>query len=59
MRRAALLIALLLIAGCSRETTFDDRYNGAANEIEQRAARIDNQLNVAAATQPASSSSQR
>ena len=47
MRRGVAVMALLLVAGCKREPSFDDRYNATANEIEQRAARIDRELNTA------------
>jgi len=47
MRRAVMVAALLVLAGCKREPSFDDRYNATANEIEQRAARIDRELNTA------------
>ena len=60
MRRAAVVVALVLaVAGCKREPSFDDRYNATANEIELRAARIDDQLNTAGAATTAPAQVQR
>lgn len=53
MRRAAVVVALLVVAACKREPSFDDRYNATANSIEQRAARIDRELNAADAANSA------
>lgn len=40
MRRLALLLPLLL-AACHKEPSFDERYDKAANEIEERAKAMD------------------
>ena len=39
--RRAFLLALLLLAACSREKDFDERYDAAAKEIETRAKAMD------------------
>lgn len=41
MRPAALLVALLLLAGCKDEPRFEERYDKAAKEIEARAKAMD------------------
>ncbi len=56
MRIAVLAVAVALCA-CSREPSFDERYSGAENEIEERARELDEQLqeadsNGAAAGEP-------
>lgn len=52
MRCALLLCALLTVAGCKREASFDDRYATVANQIDNRAAQIDAQLNAQAPPKP-------
>lgn len=43
---ATALVALALaVAGCHREPTFNNRYEETARNIQQRAARLDNELN--------------
>jgi hypothetical protein len=44
MRRAATILFILL-AGCDDRSSFDKQYEDTANEIQNRAARIDNDLN--------------
>ncbi len=46
MRAAAVLLAALL-AGCDDRPTFDEQYDNTANQIEQRAAQIEAELNAA------------
>lgn len=41
MRRAAILLPLLLLGACRDEPDFDARYDKAAAEIEARAKAID------------------
>lgn len=41
MRRAVLLIVLLLLAACGKEPDFEERYDKAAKEIEARAKAMD------------------
>lgn len=41
MRRAAIFLPLLLIAGCKEEPDFDTRFDAASDEIEARARAID------------------
>lgn len=41
MRRAAILLSLLLLAGCNDEPDFETRYDKAAAEIDARAKAID------------------
>lgn len=47
MRGTIFLVSLLLLAGCEKEPSFDDRYEQAAGNIRDRAADIDNQLGQA------------
>jgi hypothetical protein len=44
MRRAATFL-LVMLAGCDDRSSFDKQYEDTANEIQNRAARIDNDLN--------------
>jgi len=41
MRRAMILLPLLLLAGCKNEPNFEARYDKAAEEIESRAKAMD------------------
>ena len=41
MRRAVILVPLLLLAACKEEPDFETRYDGAAKEIEARAKAMD------------------
>lgn len=41
MRRAVILVPLLLLAACKEEPDFKTRYDGAAKEIEARAKAMD------------------
>ena len=45
-------ILLILLAGCDDRSSFDKRYDDTANEIQSRAARIDNDLNSTEASSP-------
>ena len=45
----AVLPLLLLLGACRAEPSFDERYNDAANAIEQRATNLDAELNEAEA----------
>ena len=45
MRAAAVLLAVLILAGCDDRPTFDEQYDNTANQIEQRAAQIEAELN--------------
>lgn len=42
--RAALLIALLLIAGCNREKSFDERFADTEKSIREKAKEMDAEL---------------
>lgn len=42
--RSIVLAALLLIAGCSREPSFDEQYSAAEQSIGSEAAAIDQAL---------------
>jgi len=47
MRCSGLLLALpflLIVAGCSSEPTFDERYEAARGDMDSTAARIDAEL---------------
>lgn len=44
MRRAAVLLPLLLIAGCNKEPDFEERYDKATAEIEARAKAMDAEI---------------
>ncbi len=46
MRLAATCLIVLLV-GCDDRSSFDKRYDETANEIQNRAARIDTDLNTA------------
>lgn len=41
MRAASFLVPLLLLAGCKDEPRFEERYDKAAKEIEERAKAMD------------------
>ncbi len=49
MRVAAFLLAALSLPGCDDRPTFDEQYDNTANQIEQRAAQIEAELNAAEA----------
>jgi hypothetical protein len=50
MRSAAsLLLLLLTLAGCDDRRSFDEKYDETAEELDQRAARLDAELNNDAA----------
>lgn len=44
MLRLALLIGLLVLAGCRREPSFDERYKAAQQRLDAKAAAIDREL---------------
>ncbi|MDE2435143.1 MAG: hypothetical protein KGM49_02675 [Sphingomonadales bacterium] len=44
MRRAAIILGLVLIAGCRREPSFDERYKAAQQRIDAKSAAIDKEL---------------
>src|SRR3546814_20630038 len=44
MRRAAVLLPLLILAACKEEPDFDTRYDKAAKEIEARAKAMDAEI---------------
>lgn len=48
MRALALLPLLLSLTACEDRRSFDDRYDDTAKDIEQRAQRIDAELNNSA-----------
>ncbi len=50
MRAAAALLLLLAAAACRQQPSFDERYKDTANEIQDRAANLDAQLNTAEPT---------
>ena len=51
--RGAMLLALLLgTAACQRERSFDERYNDTARQIEQRAGRLDAEIDAGTDAQP-------
>jgi len=43
MRRLFLAAALLALGGCHREPTFDERYEAARSQIDEKAREIDAQ----------------
>lgn len=43
--RAALICLALVMAGCDDSPSFDQQYDETANEIQERSARIDEDLN--------------
>ena len=45
MRTTALCLLLAAVSACSDRRSFDERYGDTANNIEQRAARIDTDVN--------------
>jgi len=45
MRFATTFLALLVTSGCEDRSSFDKRYDETANEIQNRAARIETDLN--------------
>ena len=47
MRGAAVLLSFLALAACGDRRSFDERYGDTANEIEQRAQRLDAEMNQA------------
>ncbi len=49
MRAAVFLLAALILSGCDDRPTFDEQYDNTANQIEQRAAQIEAELNAAKA----------
>ena len=49
MRSALLLLLTVGLAACQKPKSFDDRFDATANEIQQRAANLDEQANQ---TQP-------
>ena len=50
MRRA--LILALLLAGCSREPSFDERYAATEQRLQTKAAQIDREAAAASSTAP-------
>ena len=42
--RGVILLALLAVAGCSEEPSFDERYDSAEKQIRTKAAQIDRDL---------------
>lgn len=38
---------IILLAGCDADQSFDKQYDETANDIQNRASRIDNDLNAA------------
>lgn len=51
MRRAILLLPLLLLAACEKEPDFDARYDKTAKEIEARAKAMDADIAKAGASE--------
>ena len=45
MRAAIFCLMLAAVSACSDRRSFDERYGDTANDIEQRAARIDADVN--------------
>ena len=46
--RLVATVVIVLLAGCDDRSSFDKQYDDTANEIQNRAARIDNDLNSTA-----------
>ena len=44
MARGAILIAMIALAGCKQEPTFDERYDAARSTIGETAREIDRDL---------------
>jgi len=44
MKRRSILIAMLALAGCKQEPTFDERYDAARSTIGETAREIDRDL---------------
>ncbi|MGB3807703.1 MAG: hypothetical protein WA936_10935 [Erythrobacter sp.] len=42
--RGLAILALVILCGCEREPTFDERYEAAQEEIEAKAAELDREL---------------
>jgi hypothetical protein len=47
--RSALVLTLLLVAGCGDQRSFDERYADTQQNIENRARQLDAELNKAEA----------
>lgn len=45
MRSAAAFLIFAILSGCDGRSSFDKQFDETANEIENRAARIDSDLN--------------
>ncbi len=43
---AAALLVVLALAGCRDRRTFDERYSGTAQNIEERARNLDAEINA-------------
>lgn len=56
MRLLLAILAVSLLSACHERRSFDDRYNSTANEIEQRAAALDNQASGNRSAAPVNSS---
>ncbi len=48
--RAAILCLAIAVAGCDDRSSFDQQYDETANEIQNRSARIDADLNSSNST---------
>lgn len=52
MRRAVLLLGLLLLSACNREKDFDKQYAETEKQLQAEAKRLDTDLEKAKAAEP-------
>ena len=50
--RLVIACLIILLAGCEDRRSFDKRYDETANEIQNRAARIETELNTVRESEP-------